>query len=221
MKQKETKIITGQIVVRTGLHIGGGNGRVEIGGIDAPVIKNPVSNDPYIPGSSIKGKMRSLLEWKEGKVKESGGEPCSCGKPDCPICRVFGCRNGKESAEGKLRGPSRLLVRDAEIAPESKEEKTKKPILEEKSENSIDRITAVAKPRQMERVVPGVRFDFEMVYRIIDMGDDGKHDKEFFDSVVLEGLRLLQNDYLGGSGSRGYGRIEFINLKDGGKPFSL
>ena len=90
-----------------------------------------------------------------------------------------------------------------------------KPIVEEKSENSLNRITAVANPRPIERVVPGIEFDFELTYRVIDTnGDNGKTDKDNFDSVVKEGLKLLQNDYLGGGGTRGNGEIEFVDLKD-------
>jgi CRISPR-associated protein Csm3 len=215
MKQIRTRKITGKIKVKAGLHIGGGNDRVEIGGMDNPVIKNPLTREPYIPGSSIKGKMRALLEWKEGKVKDSNGEPCKCGKPDCPICRVFGSGNSGEQEKAKLRGPSRLIIRDAELTKDSKEDFSKgKTILEDKIENGLNRITAQANPRHIERVVPGVTFDFELVYRIIDIDDGGKKDEDLFKTVVLEGLNLLQNDYLGGGGSRGNGRIEFVDLKD-------
>jgi len=216
MKQKGSKKITGKIVVKTGLHIGGGNDKVEIGGMDNPVIRNPLTKEPYIPGSSIKGKMRALLEWKEGKVKDFDGDPCKCGV--CPICRVFGSgKSGKrdDQEKAKRRGPSRLIVRDAELTDDYKKEfPDGKPILEDKTENQINRITAKANPRHMERVVPGVEFRFEMVYRVIDIDDGGTKDEELFNTIVLEGLRLLQNDYLGGGGSRGNGRIEFKDLED-------
>ena len=223
MIQKGTKKITGKIVVKTGLHIGGGNEKVEIGGMDNPVIRNPFTREPYIPGSSIKGKMRALLEWKEDKVKQSGGEPCKCGKPDCIICRVFGSGNSGEQEKAKLRGPSRLIIRDAELTKESREKFSQgKPILEDKIENGLNRITARANPRHIERVVPGVEFNFELVYRVIDIDDGGRKDEELFNTVVIEGLRLLQNDYLGGGGSRGNGRIEFVDLLDeNGKPIQL
>jgi CRISPR-associated protein Csm3 len=215
MKQKLSKKLTGKIVVKTGLHIGGGNDKVEIGGIDNPVIRNPLTRKPYIPGSSIKGKMRALLEWKEGKVQEYKGDPCRCGKPDCHICRIFGSGNSGDQVKAMTRGPSRLIIRDAMLTDEyEKKFNDEKPIIEEKTENNINRITAKATPRQMERVVPGVTFDFELVYRIIDIDDGGKKDEELFNTVVIEGLRLLQNDYLGGGGSRGNGRIEFVDLKD-------
>jgi CRISPR-associated protein Csm3 len=216
MKQKELKKITGKIKVKTGLHIGAGNDKVEIGGMDNPVIRNPLTREPYIPGSSIKGKMRSLLEWKENKVKRSDGNPCKCGEPDCPICRIFGSGNSGNKGDqekAKSRGPTRLIIRDAELTAEYKKKfKNGKPILEDKTENGLNRITALANPRHIERVVPDVEFNFELVYRVLDIDDNGEKDEELFKSVVLEGLRLLQNDYLGGGGSRGNGRIAFLDL---------
>lgn len=224
MKQIEMKRITGKIVVKTGLHIGAGNDKVEIGGMDNPIIRNPITREPYIPGSSIKGKMRSLLEWKLGVLKNTNGKPCSCGKADCPICRVFGsANNSKTSDDAKSRGPTRLIVRDAILSAEdSKKLEDGKPIVEEKSENSLNRITAEAMPRPIERVVPGVSFDFEMSYRVIDTEDGGETDRKLFTSVVLEAMKMLQEDYLGGGGSRGSGQIEFKDLKDEkGNPINL
>lgn len=214
MKQIKTKKLSGKIVVKTGLHIGAGNDKVEIGGMDNPIIRNPFTHEPYIPGSSIKGKMRSLMEWKFDKLKDSGGKVCSCGKPECEICRVFGSANMK-SDETKDRGPTRLIVRDAVLTEEWKEKfRNGSSIVEEKNENSLNRITAEANPRPIERIVPGVEFDFEILYRIIDTGDGGELDKKYFKDVVLESLKLLQNDYLGGGGSRGNGQIEFKDLVD-------
>jgi CRISPR-associated protein Csm3 len=226
MKQAGLKKLTGKVIVKTGLHVGAGNDRVEIGGMDNPVIKNPLTREPYIPGSSIKGKMRSLLEWKFDKVRSSGGEPCKCGEPDCPICRLFGSGNSGKSEDrekAKTRGPTRLIIRDAELTEDFKKKfSAGQAILEDKTENGLNRITALANPRHIERVVPGVEFKFELVYRIIDIDDGGKKDEELFNSVVLEGLRLLQNDYLGGGGTRGNGRIAFVDLKDEtGKPIEL
>ncbi len=219
MLQIEHKRITGRIVVKTGLHIGAGNDKVEIGGMDNPIIRNPLTREPYIPGSSIKGKMRSLMEWDLGKVEKSGnrmGKPCSCGRSDCPICRVFGSANSsKRNDESNPKGPTRLIVRDATLAAEdARKFREGKPIVEEKSENSLNRITAEANPRPIERVVPGVAFDFEIVYRVIDMGDHGEIDRNNFKNVVLKGLSLLKRDYLGGGGTRGNGQVDFEDLKD-------
>lgn len=221
MKQIETKKISGKIVVKTGLHIGAGNEKVEIGGMDNPVIRNPLTHEPYIPGSSLKGKMRSIMEWKTGKLEKTGGKVCSCGSVDCEICRVFGSANNSDSSNG--RGPTRLIVRDAVLTDEWKEKfKNGLPLVEEKNENSLNRITAEANPRPIERVVPGVEFDFEISYRVIDTDDGGKMDRDYFESVVKESLKILQNDYLGGGGSRGNGQIEFAELKDeNGKVITL
>ena len=103
MKQIETKKITGKIKVVTGLHIGAGNDKVEIGGMDNPIIRNPLTQEPYIPGSSIKGKMRSLLEWHLNKLG-TDGKPCSCGNADCKICRVFGSANKSKDSDKELAG---------------------------------------------------------------------------------------------------------------------
>lgn len=214
MKQIETKKITGKIIVKTGLHIGAGNDKVEIGGMDNPIIRNPLTQEPYIPGSSIKGKMRSLLEWKLDKVSAYGGKPCQCGKANCEICRVFGSANDPKRSDAE-KGPTRIIVRDAALTKEWAEKfREGKSLVEEKSENSLDRITADATPRPIERVIPGVEFDFEIAYRIIDAGDGGAKDREYFDSVVKDGLKLLRGDFLGGGGSRGNGQIDFIDLKD-------
>ena len=211
MKQISTNKITGKIVVKTGLHIGAGNDEVHIGGVDMPIIRNPINGEPYIPGSSIKGKMRSLLEWNENKIITNNGNPCNCGKKDCKICRVFGTGNSDKNDYDK--GPTRIIVRDAFLSKDSVNEYYK-DIVEEKAENNINRITAKATPRFLERVVPGVEFDFEIAYRVIDTGDNGATDEKYFKEVVLEGLKLLQNDYLGGGGSRGNGQIEFKDLVD-------
>lgn len=217
MKQIALKKITGKIVVKTGLHIGAGNDKVEIGGMDNPIIRNPLTREPYIPGSSIKGKMRSLLEWKLDKVLSPSGKagtPCSCGKADCPICRVFGSANNSKNAD-KEKGPTRIIVRDAVLTEAwSKKFREGEALIEEKNENSLNRITAEANPRPIERVVPGVEFDFEIAYRVIDTGDNGSIDEKNYKEVVLDGLKLLQDDYLGGGGTRGNGQIAFVDLKD-------
>ncbi len=213
MKQVNTKKITGTIKVLTGLHIGAGSDTIEIGGMDNPIVKNPVTNEPYIPGSSLKGKMRALTEWHSDKVLDNEGDPCSCGKADCMVCRVFGTSAGNVNTD---RGPTRLIVIDAHLSEKSRSlfYNENYPLVEEKAENSINRITARANPRPIERVVPGTEFDFEIVYRVIDTGDSGKTDEEYFESVVLKALQLVENDFLGGGGSRGNGKVKFINLKD-------
>lgn len=209
------RTVRGTLVVKTGLHIGAGNDRIEIGGMDNPIIKDPSDGMPYIPGSSVKGKMRSLLELLYDKVARNEGRPCSCGRSDCPVCRVFGAAiDRKNDLEARKRGPTRLIVRDSRMSQASRE-KFKSAVVEEKNENNLNRITAEANPRPIERVVPGVEFDFEIAYRIFDIeGDGGKTDESYFVKTVLAGMALLQRDYLGGGGSRGSGRIEFKDLVD-------
>ncbi len=215
IKLKTLKILSGKIKIITGLHIGAGNDTLEIGGMDNPILKNPTTNDPYIPGSSIKGKMRSLMEWVEGKVLVYKGEVCSCGNVDCKICRVFG--SSATNPEKVLdRGPTRLIVRDAHLNDMVKEKYINEniPFIEEKHENTINRITAVPNQRSIERVVPGTLFDFNLSYRVIDMGDGGEMDEKYFKEVVLKSMAMLEKDYLGGGGSRGNGQIKFIDLVD-------
>jgi CRISPR-associated protein Csm3 len=220
MSGTKIKSVSGIIRVETGLHIGAGSDTIEIGGMDNPIIKDPVSNLPYIPGSSLKGKMRSLLEWYTGRVSTEGrnaGEPCSCG--ECDICTVFGssAANSDEGREkAKQRGPTRLVVRDAFLTEENRAEYADgtRELIEEKHENSINRITAAANPRPLERVVPGTEFRFSMTYRMFAINGGENEEERRFREIVLTGLRLLELDYLGGGGSRGNGRITFHRLKD-------
>lgn len=207
-KLKSTKQITGKVKIITGLHIGGSAELMEIGGVDNPIIKNPADNSPYIPGSSLKGKMRSLMEWKLGLL--SDGKPYTSEQPACPITRVFGGMAGKVKS-----GPTRLVVRDCFLSEESRRQFMEgQELTEIKHENSINRITSEAHPRPIERVVPGVTFDLNIAYKIIDTEDNGALDERYFTEVVLKALALVQNDFLGGSGSRGCGRIRFEDLKD-------
>ncbi|HOM62094.1 MAG TPA: type III-A CRISPR-associated RAMP protein Csm3 [Anaerohalosphaeraceae bacterium] len=210
MKAKQIKQIKGKILVQTGLHIGSSAETMEIGGVDNPILRNSANNEPYIPGSSLKGKMRSLMEWHLGKLHPQG-EVYMDTSPDCPITRVFG-----RSAEKENRvGPTRLIVRDCFLSEESRQLfKGDHDITEVKHENFINRITAMANPRPLERVVPGVTFDLDIAYRVIDTGDDGHADLQNFHDVVLKALALLEQDCLGGCGSRGCGKVKFSDLKD-------
>ncbi|MDI6828564.1 MAG: type III-A CRISPR-associated RAMP protein Csm3 [Armatimonadota bacterium] len=228
MKIKGYKHLTGKIELITGLHIGGSKESTEIGGLDSPVIRLPKDDMPYIPGSSLKGKLRSLLELKLGKV-EKDGKPHSY-KPNecdfCPICRIFGAGAADEA---KI-GPGRLIVRDALVDEENETVKELKrqtiglPLSEEKAETAIDRIKGAALSgslRKTERVPAGVVFNLDITYRVFDIGgDDGKKDEELF-GYVLEGLKLIEKDALGGSGSRGYGKVKFTDLKVDGEPIEL
>ena len=222
MKLIKIKTIIGTIRVVTGLRVGGGDAGMEIGGMDNPIIRNKATGEPYIPGSSLKGKMRSLMEWECDRLHPKG-ETHQCSTHEeaakCPVCRVFGVaashsKNLDDPKTFKL-GPTRLVVRDAVLSEKSRNDFRKgQPITEEKSENTINRITAVANPRPMERVVPGTEFDLDMTFKIIDLGDGGTTDEKNFVDVVLKALALVEEDYLGGGGSRGSGKVQFVNLKD-------
>ena len=212
---EKTKYITGLILVKTGLHIGASGEHIEIGGLDNPVIRNPYTKEPYIPGSSLKGKMRSLTEWVDPNI-EKNDEVHNCAVLECKICRIFGT-----SAKGAKNGPTRLIVRDAFLSKYWKEKFDKnEPILEEKWENTIKRISGTAEnPRQNQRVVPGVTFELDMVYKVLDFEDSDKPweiDENNF-PMVINAMKLVQDTYLGGSGSRGCGQVEFVNVRVNGE----
>ena len=214
MRLEKLRTIKGKIMIITGLHIGASNENIEIGGLDNPIIKDPLpgSNAPYIPGSSLKGKMRSLIEIKEGRFVMEGrrkGNPCDCGKRECPACAVFGTSAANRPED---LGPTRIVVRDAHLSREwkAKFEKGDLP-MEIKYENAINRITGVANPRPLERVPAGVEFDFDIAFKVFE-GDP----EEYFEAV-LKAMRLLELDALGGSGSRGCGQIKFTDVKVDGE----
>lgn len=210
------KRIKGIIRCETGLRIGAQSNVIEIGGMDNPVTRNPVNDLPYIPGSSLKGKIRSLLEWGIPGKLNNDGSVHSCSKPNCEICRIFG--PGKSSDEPAI-GPSRAIFRDANLTEKSikdlEELRKKKGLIyvEEKTENVINRVKGKAEhPRTLERVPAGTEFEFEISYRVFEVnGDNGTTDEQNF-NWLLHGLWLLYQDALGGSGSRGYGKISFLNV---------
>ena len=189
--------ISGTIVVETGMHIGGSSAFSAIGAVDSPVVKDTRTNQPMIPGSSLKGKLRTLLAKQyNSSVHSSADDDCS------EICNLFG------SAKKNAVTPSRLVFRDMFLG---NEESLRKHGLtgftEVKFENSINRVTAVANPRQIERVVRGAEFPMEIIYEV---KDEESIVSDF--RMIREGLTLLEFDYLGGHGSRGYGKVSFTNL---------
>lgn len=198
-------IINGQIECKTGLHIGGSDASLSIGGMDNPVIRDPITNEPYIPGSSLKGKLRSLLERALNKdFNKSGGKNIfrhECSDPSCEVCRLFGASGGDANL------PSRLQFRDSFLADDSREELLKidegLPFTEWKTENSLDRITCAANPRPIERVPAGSKFNFEIVYTVENKEDVNKDLRN-----LMAVMDLLMDDALGGGGSRGSGRVE-------------
>ncbi len=258
--------LTSQLSIETGLHIGGGGENLDIGGLDKPVIRDPLTKYPYLPGSSIKGKLRSILErllnkplnrtggsgtWRyesddlaDGftEVEEKRYVPYE-GARTCQISRLFGSTGGSQfwmpiataREEGLYeenknnptstinnqncirinRGrnaPARLTIRDCHLVPESAEKlrqvDTGLYMTEWKFENGIDRVTAAANPRQVERVPAGAQFQFELVYTV----ENKDQVIEDLQNIAIA-LAILEDDALGGHGSRGYGKVKFENFR--------
>ncbi|MGH9718752.1 MAG: type III-A CRISPR-associated RAMP protein Csm3 [Bryobacteraceae bacterium] len=220
-------ILEGELHCQTGLHVGAGKGSLEIGGSDNPVVKDAFGI-PYIPGSSLRGRLRSLLEHALGLAvpaelvylsKRKGQEVRihQSDRPDDEICLLFGRNPGRldrvsgDPLDSNHASPARLAVYDApldldSITPQMRENLDDE-LTEVKSENSIDRITSQANPRTLERVPAGARFRFRMVMDVLC-----PEDAPLFARVV-EGMRLLEDDSLGGGGSRGSGRVRFAAVK--------
>ncbi|SCW56141.1 CRISPR-associated protein, Csm3 family [Paenibacillus tianmuensis] len=207
MRLEKHIIIRGVIHCLSGLRIGGAKEQLEIGGVENNIIRHPLTKQPYIPGSSIRGKMRTLLEYKHSDKNYK--VPCKCNT--CKVCKYFGALNAQT--------PTRVLVRDAALTEKS--QKLLQAALFEsgihfaeiKMENVIERNTGKANsPRAMERVPAGTEFDFEISIRKFKFDNE-----EDIVNTVFEGMKLLQQDYLGSSGGRGYGQIEFRNVTVDGK----
>jgi CRISPR-associated protein Csm3 len=219
-------VLEGEITCHTGLHIGAGKGSLEIGGADNPVVKDAFGI-PYIPGSSLRGRLRSLLEQALGLAvpnelvflsKRRGQEVRihQSDRPDDEICILFGRNSGRmervagEASESLSATPARLTIYDAPLVVDSitaqMRENLDDELTEVKSENAVDRITSQANPRTLERVPAGARFRFRMVLDVLCA-----EDKPLV-ARVAEGLRLLEDDALGGGGSRGSGRVSFGSL---------
>lgn len=210
-------LIVADLRLKTALHIGGTEAGFEIGGIDNPVIKDPMTGIPYIPGSSLKGKLRSLLEWAHDLVKpqqsDEGWKAGPAQDSNKDVCIVFGI-----AAEGhkgqKLPGPTRLTVLDAYPKDDNGyDQKTKWEqymgeglFTEIKTENTIDRLTSAANPRPMERVPADSMFRTQFIF---DIYEDADFDRL---KVLFEGMTLLEDSALGGGGSRGSGRVKFENI---------
>ena len=205
-------LIEGKLEVVTGLHIGGASSFAAIGAVDSPVVRNSRDNQPMIPGSSLKGKIRSLLA-RQRNQKISG----NMDEDEEGILRLFG-----SAKNGNVR-VGRLIFSDLFLA---EQDSLESPV-EVKFENSINRLTAVANPRQLERVIPGTQFNLKLLYELKDTTDREK-DKhaEYYQGTeeewilkdfqsLIDGMKLLELDYLGGSGTRGYGQVRFCNLSAG------
>ena len=207
MEFSKNVLLKGKITCLTGLHIGGSKDKLEIGGVDSPVLRDPNTKYPYIPGSTIKGKLRSIIEFIEGKIQTNGKEatPHACSDKDCKICLLFGSSNKERTS-----GPTRLLIRDAFPDKETidmwNDIDSQLQYTEYKPENTIDRLTSAANPRLIERVVPDSKFDFELVLTIYN--EDADKTQDYF-NTILAGLKMLEHSGIGGSVSRGYGQIKF------------
>jgi len=220
-------ILEGELACETGLHIGAGKGALEIGGADNPVIKDAFGM-PYVPGSSLRGRIRALLEQSMGMAipselvylsRRKGQEVRihQSDRPDDEVCLLFGRNPGRmdkaggDAAETASATPARLSVYDAPLIPDSitaqMRENLDDELTEVKSENAVDRITSQANPRTLERVPAGARFKVRMVVDILCEEDT------VLPPRVLEGMRMLEDDSLGGGGARGSGRVRFAELK--------
>jgi CRISPR-associated protein Csm3 len=256
--------LTCQLTAKTGLHIGGGGENLDIGGLDKPVIRDPLTKYPYLPGSSIKGKLRATLErllkkplnrtggsgtWRyesddlvDGFSEVEAGQFIRYeGAKTCQISRLFGSTGGSDfwmpieiatnerlfSDKNPTRiianqncvkinrgrnAPSRLIVRDCHLSTESADKLKKVDtglyMTEWKFENGIDRVTAAANPRQLERVPADSKFDFELIYTV----ENPELAVEDLQNIAIA-LAFLEDDALGGHGSRGYGKVKFENFK--------
>ena len=210
---KENYIINGQIVCDSGLHIGDSTEGIDIGGSDSPIIRDPITEYPYIPGSSLKGKLRSLLELSDKKSSESVIQ--NKGKvatdEECIATQIFGLTpTDEKNIDIEKNYQTRIIVRDSQPTDETielwKNHKQLSSGAELKWENTINRITSTANPRNIERVPKDSKFNFEIIF--------SSYSEEEFKNIIklLEAMKLLENNYLGGSGSRGSGQIHFENI---------
>ncbi len=193
--------ISGIIEVKTGMHIGGSSAFAAIGAVDSPVVRDVISGLPVIPGTSLKGKMRTLLakKYNDGnKLEVQPEDDAEC------IIRLFGTSKkvDKKIPKGRLLFSDMVLSNREELY-----QKGAQNITEVKFENSINRLTAVANPRQIERVIRGSKFELDLIYEV----NDDKVEDDF--QILADGLKMFEYDYIGGSGSRGYGKIKFYNLE--------
>ncbi|ESL02962.1 CRISPR-associated RAMP protein, Csm3 family [Catonella morbi ATCC 51271] len=192
--------ISGIVEAVTGIHIGGNDQFSAIGAVDSPVIRDKMSDNPIIPGSSLKGKLRSLLarQYNTGMVKD-------CNEDDVRIKRLFG--SSKKDEKGRIYA-SRLIFSDLMLDNAKELKEIGVSVTEVKFENTINRLTAIANPRQIERAIRGTRYKLNIIYNL-------ENEAEFEEDMktLKDGMRLIEYDYIGGHGSRGYGKIKFEKLE--------
>lgn len=207
MKLLRYEVISGEIRNTEGLRIGGSRETADIGDTDNPILRHPISRLPYIPGSSLKGKLRSLLEQKYCGNTQEKGKPCGCGNRECVVCSVFGC--GEPSKND--HEPTRIIMRDASLKEESaKELKMSMPgfYAEVKMETAINRNTGGvqnATLRSIERIPAGMKFHLQFTLRVFEEDSGRLHD---YFLKLGEAFEMLEKDYLGGCGTRGCGAVE-------------
>ena len=204
MEQKQLLgkiLIQAELTVETGLHIGGSNDYAPIGAVDSVFVRDPFTRQPIIPGSSVKGKMRTLL----AKARNGARMVQSPAEDEKVVRRLFGATGEKQVLLSRLQFSDLFINRKAERKFEMLDTDTY--MGEVKFENTIERGTGTAMPRQIERVPRGTTFDFLLIYNI-ENEEELNEDME----VLAQGFRLLQLDYLGGHGSRGYGRVSFSDF---------
>ena len=228
-------MISGILSCHSGIFIGGAEDTLQIGGVDKSVIRNPLTGEPYIPGSSLKGKLRSTTE---KIVTASHNQPLRANRPggdreqkvwrhecddfndaqNCQLCRIFGATGSVATNDNY---PGALLVRVCALFNKDDLLQDGLPIIETKMENAIDRLTSAAHPRTFERVPAGAQFAFELIYRIETLQPTTKNQNPSIDSQrvntditnLLNAMDILEKDGLGGNISRGYGSVEFVVKK--------
>ncbi len=192
--------IEGIIEVVTGMHIGGSSAFSAIGAVDSPVVKDTLTGLPLLPGSSLKGKLRTLLAKSENtRYADDFNLDADC------ILNLFGSSKKDDTRMGRLLFSDAVMSNWKEL-----EKRGLRSSTEVKFENTINRLTAVANPRQIERAVRGSQFPLNLVYEVSKQSED----EVILDmKLIAKGFKLLEYDYLGGSGSRGYGKVSFKQLK--------
>lgn len=190
-------MISGEIEVLTGMHIGTGGEFAAIGAVDSPVSRDKISHMPVIPGSTLKGKLRSIL------ARQYNTHAANSAADDCEeIKRLFGCADKTKARNSRVIFSDMVLANMDELKAQNVDSAT-----EVKFENTISRLSGVANPRQIERVIRGSKFNLELIYNV-ENEDEAEEDIR----MLCEGMKLLEYDYIGGHGSRGYGRIKFNDL---------
>lgn len=194
--------ITANLKLITGMHIGANSDFAPIGAVDSPFIRDCLTHEPIIPGSSLKGKIRTLLAKSRCKNLILN----NIDDDDEVISRLFGSAGKKGACFARLQFFDLFLTRKS--VEVFKNLDTDTYIGEIKWENTIARLTGSANPRQIKRVPAGAEFEFKLVYNI---EDEDQIDEDM--KILVQGFQLLQMDYLGGHGSRGYGRVKFSDFK--------